>query len=280
MPFGDRLGQGIPGGTMGRLKLWLDRQLVVQSWPGTGLSPLNWLVLILILLSTVTFTIETEPDLPGSVETLLGFVNVVIILVFCAEFFARILSAGETIGLEGFSDRSLYAGRGWLVIDFVAFAPEGVLLLILAFGLADPVSVSGLKAIRLLRLLKLIKFLPGGRLVTEVLSEVMPQLVVSLLAALGLVYGAAVLIYYAEGAVDSEHFGSVTRSLWWSVVTLTTVGYGDVYPHTVIGKVIAGLIAILGVGIIALPSGIIAGAFMDKLQTERAKNKKQKSPQG
>ena len=239
-----------------------------------GLSPMNWLILFLILLSAVTFTIETEPSLSIDADWVLKVLNVLILAAFGAEFFARAFSAGETIGLQGFADRSRYAGRGWLAIDFIAFAPESVLLIVLAMGWADPVSVSGLKAIRLLRLLKLVKFVPGGRLVTEVLSEVAPQLVVSLLAALGLVYGAAVLIYYAESATDPEHFGSIFRSLWWSVMTLTTVGYGDVYPHTVIGKIIAGLIALIGIGIIALPSGIIAGAFMDKLQDERANRDK------
>lgn len=235
---------------------------------------MNWLILVLILSSAVIFTIETEPDLSLGADTALKIANIVILATFGAEFFARAFSAGETINLRGFSERSLYAGRGWLAIDFIAFAPESILLVVLAMGWADPVSVSGLKAIRLLRLLKLVKFVPGGRLVTEVLTEVAPQLIVSLLAALGLVYGAAVLIYYAESATDPDHFGSIVRSLWWSVMTLTTVGYGDVYPHTVIGKIIAGLIALIGVGIIALPSGIIAGAFMDKLQEERIHKRK------
>ena len=239
-----------------------------------GLSPMNWLILFLILSSAVIFTVETEPDLPHGADAVLKIANIAILAAFGAEFFARAFSAGETLGLKGFSHRSLYAGRGWLAIDFIAFAPESILLIALAIGWADPVSVSGLKAIRLLRLLKLVKFVPGGRLVTEVLSEVAPQLIVSLLAALGLVYGAAVLIYYAESATDPDHFGSIIRSLWWSVMTLTTVGYGDVYPHTVIGKIIAGLIALIGVGIIALPSGIIAGAFMDKLQEERMNKRK------
>ena len=146
---------------------------------------------------------------------------------------------------------------------------------LVSVGIEVPVPVDGLRAIRLLRLLKLIRFLPGGRLVVEVLEEVAPQLLVSLLSALGVIYGSAVAIYYAERTHDPEHFGSVVRALWWSVVTLTTVGYGDVYPQTSIGKALAGVIAILGVGIIALPSGIIAGAFMDRLQAERQRKSEQ-----
>lgn len=256
---------------MHRLRLWLDRQLVVDSSAGQGLSPVNWLILTLIILSAILFTVGTEPTIATRYPLLLERVNVVILVIFAVEFCLRLLSAGETRGLKGIRQRSAYTGRLWLFIDFLAFGPELILMLLIAAGADFPVAMEWLKAIRLLRLLKLINFLPGGKLVAEVLAGVAPQLIVSLLAALSLVYFAAVLIYYVEGSSDPEHFGSVIRSLWWSVVTLTTVGYGDVYPQTVIGKVLAGMIAIMGVGIIALPSGIIAGAFMERLQSERAK---------
>lgn len=252
-----------------KIKTLIDRQLVIQSWPYGGLSPMNWVIVALIFLSAALFTVETEPLFFNEYRGVIRAANITVLSAFAFEFILRLWSAGETQGIRGLAARTKYAGRLWLFVDFLAFAPELIVMALMSAGIELPVAVDGLRAIRLLRLLKLIRFLPGGRIVVEVLGEVAPQLLVSLLSALGVVYGAAVVIYYAERVHDPEHFGSVVRALWWSVVTLTTVGYGDVYPHTVIGKVLAGVIAILGVGIIALPSGIIAGAFMDRLQVER-----------
>ncbi|MGE0829522.1 MAG: ion channel, partial [Hyphomonadaceae bacterium] len=75
--------------------------------------------------------------------------------------------------------------------------------------------------------------------------------------------------YFVEGETKPEEFGSVTRSLWWAIVTLTTVGYGDVYPETVLGRIAAGLVALAGIGIVAMPTGILASAFAEEFR-ERA----------
>ncbi|MAU62525.1 MAG: cation transporter [Parvibaculum sp.] len=256
---------------MHRLRLWLDRQLIEESWPYRGFSPLNWFILAVILFSAVLFAAETEPLAVARYPLVLQAANLAILTVFALEFALRLFSAGETRGLKGLSARTAYAGRFWLLLDFLAFGPELILLALLYAGADIPLTLAGLRAIRLLRLVKLIHYMPGGRLMSEVLTDVAPQLLATLIAALGLIYLAAVLIYYAEGGVSPEHFGSVGRSLWWSVITLTTVGYGDVYPVTVLGRIVAGVLAIIGVGIIALPTGIIAGAFMERLQAERVR---------
>lgn len=254
---------------MHRTKLWLDRQLNIDSWDQSGLSPLNKLVFLFIFLSVVLFTVETEPGIYLHWGPIIDAMNAVILVSFAAEFSLRIWSAGETLGIHGLSGRTRYAGRAWLSIDFLAFGPELIVMALVLSGAAIPVSLGGFKAIRLLRVLKLARFIPGGRMVVEVVQSVWHYLLASLVAAVTLIYLSAVMIYLAERTADPENFGSVFRSLWWSVVTLTTVGYGDVYPQTVFGKITAGIIVILGVGIIALPSGIIAGAFVDKLRERR-----------
>lgn len=256
---------------MHRLRLWLDRQLVESSWPHGGFSPLNWFIFGVILFSAALFAAETEPLALEHYPEFLHVANRIVLFIFALEFALRLFAAGETHELKGLSARAVYAGRFWLFLDFLAFGPELVLLALLYAGADLPLTLAGLRTIRLLRLLKLIHFLPGGKLVSEVLGEVAPQLLATLITALGLIYLAAVLIYYAEGGINPEHFGSVGRALWWSVITLTTVGYGDVYPVTVLGRVLAGVLALIGVGIVALPTGIIAGAFMERLQNERAR---------
>ena len=251
---------------MHKLKLWLDRQLVVESWNGRGLSPINTIILSLILLSAALYAVETEETFSDLYLPQLRMVSFLILVAFALEFFLRLWSAGENKGLTRLRDRIAYAGPFWLTLDFIAFAPELILFMLLAVGVESSTTVEALKALRLLRLLKLAHLMPGGRMVVEVFELVAPQLLVALMGAIGMIYLSAVLIYFFERHSDPEHFGSVLRSLWWSVVTLTTIGYGDVYPITVPGKVMASIIAVLGVGVIALPSGIIAGAFMEKLR--------------
>jgi voltage-gated potassium channel len=256
------------------LRRQVDRQLDLNSWGKPGFSPFNKILLVLILLSIVLFTLETEPSLEGAWANSFDLINQLILCVFGIEFLLRLWSAGEMVGKKGLRERARYAGRFWLFIDFLAFAPELFIVALISAGVGIPISVDGLKAVRLLRLLKLARFVPAARMLVEVVQSVWRQLVTSFIASATLVYFAAVAIYYVEGAANPQDFGSIGRSLWWAVVTLTTVGYGDAFPATGLGKVLAGLIALIGVGIIALPSGIIAGAFMERLDTDRREKEK------
>ena len=257
------------------MRAWWDRQLIVKSWERPGLSPVNIAIIGLIVLSAVLFAIETEPALAVIWGDALFTLNIVILTLFAAEFFLRLWSAGTSRGIAGLRERIDYAEPGWLVIDFLAFAPELVLLVVFAvIGEAAAGWVVSFKLIRLLRVAKLVRYVPGVRILVETIASVWTELVASVTLAAVLIFLAAVLIHFAEGAADPENFGSVPRALWWSVVTLTTVGYGDVLPHTLLGRVSAGAVAILGVGIVALPSGIIAGAFIERLRAERVKKRR------
>jgi voltage-gated potassium channel len=255
--------------TLGRLRRLVDRQLTIDSWDRSGLSPMNWLLVGLIFSSVVLFTLETEPALAGAWANALNTANLIILCVFGIEFLLRLWAAGETKGISGIGARCTYAGRFWLVVDFLAFAPELFLVALVAAGIEIPFSVEGLKAIRLIRLVKLARFVPAAQMLVEVVQSVWRQLLISFFLSVTSVYFAAVAIYYAEGSANPEQFGSISLSLWWAVVTLTTVGYGDAFPVTGTGRFLAGAIALIGIGIIALPSGIIAGAFMERLEADR-----------
>jgi voltage-gated potassium channel len=256
------------------IRAWFDHQLNVQSWQKPGLSPLNIGIIGLIVLSAALFAVETEQDLAAIWGVMLLQINIGILLIFACEFFLRLWSSGETKGITGLSRRFHHAEPGWLAIDFIAFAPELVLLLVL-FLLGDQAAdwVVAFKLVRLLRLAKLAHYLPGSRILLETVASVWGELLASVSIAATLIFVSAVLIHFAEAPSDPRNFGSVLRSLWWAIVTLTTVGYGDVVPHTPLGRVIAGLVAVIGVGLVALPSGIIAGAFIERLRAERMKRR-------
>lgn len=249
---------------------WWDRQLHIDSGDRHRLSLVNWVVVALILISAALFAMGTEESLQAFNGPELSTLNLIIVLIFALEFTLRIWSAGASRGLTRLSDRISYAGPFWLFVDFVAFAPELVLLLaIWLLGVDSPEWIEGLRLFRVFRLLKLGRYIPGARILVATLRSIQSELLVSFLISAGLIYGAAVVMYFAEHAANPEHFGSVLRALWWSVITLTTVGYGDAFPLTLAGRVAAGVIALVGVGIIALPSGLIAGAFIEQLRLAR-----------
>jgi voltage-gated potassium channel len=107
------------------------------------------------------------------------------------------------------------------------------------------------------------------RHIGEAISSRRSELFLSLFAGIGLMVFSATLLYLAEGDAQPDKFGSIPRALWWAVATLTTIGYGDIYPVTPIGKLLASVTAVTSIGLIALPTGILAAAFSDAMARHR-----------
>ena len=131
------------------------------------------------------------------------------------------------------------------------------------------------RLVRILRLAKLGRFSLAMRHLSQAVSERRVELLLSLMLAAFVLVFAAAGMYALEGASSPEAFGSIPRAMWWSVCTLTTVGYGDIYPHTVPGKILGGLTATAGIGLIAMPTGILAAAFSDAFQRARIRHQGQ-----
>ncbi|MGD1934811.1 MAG: ion transporter [Candidatus Phaeomarinobacter sp.] len=247
-------------------RAWFDRQLLLDSWDGRGLSPVNWVVLTLIILSVVLFTVETIEGLSPQTARILDLANDAILILFAMEFCLRLWCAGETRGVTGLGNRTRYAGRFWLSMDFLAFGPELMMLFVTGFIGAD---LAWLRAFRLARLFKLAKYFEPARVVIRVLRSTWRQLLVAAVIASLVIYSAAVVMYLFERDTMPEAFGSIPKAMWWSVVTLSTVGYGDVVPATLGGRFAAGLLILGAIGLVSLPSGILAGAFQDELRQRR-----------
>ena len=105
--------------------------------------------------------------------------------------------------------------------------------------------------------------------VVLVLSSRKKEILFSLLITVMIILFASIILYLAEGKAQPEAFGSIIRSFWWSTITLTTIGYGDVYPITIFGKIATIIIAIAGIGIVAIPAGIIAGGFSKMMRNKK-----------
>ena len=126
-----------------------------------------------------------------------------------------------------------------------------------------------LQLLRLLRLARIGRYSRAMNLVVEAIRSRGTELILSFAFALTLMLGAATLLYIVEGPTQPAAFGSIPRAMWWAVETLTTVGYGDAVPVTPLGRILAAVTALCGIGFIALPTGILASAFSDALRRAR-----------
>ena len=240
-------------------------QLDPSAWPERGLSPTNRFLVGAILLATASAIIGTEPTLVRTYASAFGSLELCLGLIFAAEYLARLWSVVE----RRRSGTSAAAAR----LRFV-LSPSALLDLFIILITLVPFFSFNLMALRLVRLLRIVRLAKLGRmssalkLLYGVVASRKYELMVTLgLASTLLIFGASAL-YWIEGDLQPDKLGSIPRALWWAVITLTTIGYGDVYPITPAGKCVAGLVAISGIGLIAMPTGILASAFSDAVRKQ------------
>jgi voltage-gated potassium channel len=242
------------------------------------------LLVTLVLVSFAMMALETEAThpqsaFPSGTAALISNVNTVIVILFALEYLVRIWAVGENPAYRGIGGRLRYMTTGLALADLAAFLPE--LLLTLFVPHASGETLAALRALRLFRLFKLARYVPAFGIVGAAVTRAGPPLLAALAVAAAQVFVAALLLYFVEGSrpipghpEQMEKFGSVIRAMWWSVVTLTTVGYGDVFPVTPLGRFAAALVALAGIGIVALPTGILASSFAEEFR-ERHERKQQ-----
>lgn len=205
---------------------------------------------ILILISVVTFSMETLPDLEPETRLKLRYVEIFTVIVFTIEYVLRIYVAEKKF-------KFVFSLFG--IIDFLAILP-----FYLAIGV-DLRSLRALRFLRLFRIFKLVRYNKAMNHFSRAIKSSKEQILLFIFVTLILVYFAAVGIYYFENEAQPEQFSSIFQSLWWAIITLTTVGYGDVYPITVGGKVFTFFILMIGLGIVAIPTGIISSALTNSV---------------
>ncbi len=186
------------------------------------------------------------------------------VLVFTIEYVLRIWVAdvGGALGNKSsLQNRIKFIFSPLGLIDFLAILPFYVPLLIPY----DLRFIRILRVVRLLRVLKLGRYSNSLNIVAGVLKETRSELAVTFFVAFILLLFSSTLMYYIEHDAQPDKFADVGSALWWAVATLTTVGYGDVYPVTALGKLLSGAIAVIGIGFVALPTGIISSAFLERI---------------
>lgn len=245
-----------------RRRLW--QWLEPSAYPKLGLSWLNKVLIVAILAGVGVAILSTEPSLPKSALATLAILEISLAVIFSLEYLCRLWVAPEANGPESNSIK-----RFRFLISPSALIDLAVLIVTISPFLG--INAIVLRLIRLLRILSLAKL---GRMsaaikhLGDAIYSRRYELLVTIGLAIGLLIFGATLLYWIEGTLQPDKFGSIPRSLWWAVITLTTIGYGDVYPITSAGKIVAGMVALVGIGVIALPTGILAAAFSDALQRD------------
>lgn len=219
-------------------------------------------MVILILLNVLAVAIETvEPVRAEYSAEFLKF-EIFSLAVFLIEYFLRIWTCIEYRPKpdEGGKNtfRMLFIFSPLMVIDLVAIAPT-LLFSLVGFDLRF------LRIFRFLRLFKLMRYSPALTSLGRVFYAERRALIATLIIMLGLALFASSIMYYLERSVQPDAFGNIPSSMWWAFATLTTIGYGDVVPLTTMGKIFGAVVMILGVGVYALPIGIIASGFANEI---------------
>lgn len=223
-------------------------------------------IISLIILNVIAIIIEPSIKNTGILQVL-RFFEIFSVIIFTIEYLLRIWVSDLSKQNEvNWKVRLLFILSPMALIDLAAILPFYIPLII-------PVDLRVLRMLRIFRLLRIFKanrYTNALLTVTKVLKNKSEQLISSLFVVIVLMIIASVTMFNVENVAQPDKFVSVFDAMWWSVATLTTVGYGDIYPITVAGKLLASIIAIMGIGIVAIPAGIIASGFTEFAhQTEK-----------
>jgi voltage-gated potassium channel len=212
------------------------------------------LILALIVINLVSITLESVPDLAARYGALFGAIEMISIAVFTAEYLLRLWAAVEHAPyshLAGQRARIRYALSPAGIVDLLAVLPFWIALLF-------PVDVRILLVFRTVRFLKLARYSPAMRSLLNVLARERRALFGCFVILIGVALVAASIMYHVEREAQPDKLGTIPDAIWWAVVTLGTVGYGDVVPITPLGRVVATFTIFSGIIVLALPIGIIA----------------------
>ncbi|MEL6361071.1 MAG: potassium channel family protein [Pseudomonadota bacterium] len=239
------------------LRKWLYRELDAEASP-EGLSVTNKVIFAVIIVSIIFGIAATEPTIEAAFGDRLILIDRVFAGLFALELLARLWASGLNPRFAGSMGPFKFLVRPATLADLAVILP--------AFLAAPPTWVMIFRLLRILRLVRLGTFPKFHQAMTEFWEALVNkrfEFALSSFLGLLLVTVASTVLYLIEKDVQPEAFGSIPRAIWWSVITFTTVGYGDTVPATDLGKFFAGTFAILGVGLVAMLTGIVASALSD-----------------
>ena len=223
-------------------------------------------IITLIILNVFSVIIGTVEGFAKQYETLLRRFEVVSVIIFTIEYVLRVWSAtSENKFKKPLLGRLRFAATPLAIVDFLAIIP----FYLPPLNMLDLRIIRALRLFRLLRLLRIKRFTRPLKLFATVFRNKKEELILAIFAIFALALASAVLMYFVENEAQPEAFASIPDAIWWAIITLTTIGYGDVYPITVMGRILGGVISILGLGLFALPTSILSAGILEEFHKEK-----------
>lgn len=231
-------------------------------------------ILALIVLNVAAVFAESVPVLRQRYEPYFNLFELFSVSVFTVEYLLRVWSCTADARFDHpIKGRLKFIFSGMAIIDLLAILP-----FYLTFMAVDLRTLRALRLVRLARLAKFGRYREASLTLTRVVQAKREELALTLSLLLILALICASLMYFAEGTVQPDKFPSIPAAMWWAIITITTIGYGDVYPVTPLGRVIAVFTALLGILMIALPTGVFGAAFVEELNNRRREKRARNCP--
>lgn len=235
----------------------------------------DFFIIGLIILNVLAIFLESFENLRSSYKQEFYYFEVFSVAIFSIEYVLRLFTSDLK-----YADKSKVGALAFFVISPMAIID---LFAVLPFYLPFliPVDLRFIRILRLLRITRLFKinrYSKSLKLIGDVFKEKRSDLGITVFVTFIILVIAATLMFHIEGKEQPDAFPNILASFWWAIATLTTVGYGDIFPITAWGKFISGLIALLGIGLVALPTGILSSAFIEKINENKATDKCEKCP--
>lgn len=245
-----------------RFKYFIFKMLEVAHHDDLLGKAFDNFMIVLISLNVIAFAFETVYSISIPYKSYFNNFETFSVVIFTIEYFLRLWTCTlEQKNRHPIWGRLKFIFRPLSVIDLLAVLPYYLFVFF-----PNLVFIREIHLLRLARLLKIGRYSESMRTLGKVVAAKRHDLLSAIFTVFTLLMFSASLVYFAEHASQPELFSSIPASMWWSVVTLTSVGYGDVYPITPIGKLLGGVISVLGLGLVALPTGILASGFAEEVQ--------------
>lgn len=235
-------------------------------------------LLLLIFINVLAIILESEQQLNEAYGRIFVSIEFFSVMVFSVEYGLRVWSCVENPKYRNrLTGRLRYMSSTMAIIDLLAILPF-YLTFVVAYLPFDLIFLRVIRLFRLFRLLKVARYLKALNLISDVLRERKEQIYLSVMFIVFLLIMISTMMFYVEHDAQPEVFSSIPASMWWGIETLTTVGYGDMLPQTPLGRLLGGMIAVLGIGLFALPAGILSSGLTEHLQKNGSKPKTKKCP--
>ena len=257
---------------MNNLKSKIYKIISSPDEPSVASKIFDIFIIALIVINVITVIAETF-TLPDWMSAILSYIEVFSVVIFTIEYLLRVYVADLLYPDFGRIRAKLRYMRSFMaIIDLLAILPFYIPYII-------PIDLRVLRMLRMIRLLRIFKmnrYTSALSNIADVFKHKKHELLSSIAVVSILMIIAAVLMYNIENEAQPQAFDNAFSALWWAVATLTTVGYGDVYPITVLGKILSAIIALLGIGLVAVPTGIISSGFVESIEENEKQDEDEK----